>query len=77
MLFVDVVKVGLQATILTRALLSSIVIRVTDTIGPSPILSVIHTITIGRMLNVKGGNYGHGLKNVTCKQTLINKNAFQ
>ena len=38
--------------------------------GPSPILFVIHTIMIGTMLNNNGGNNGHGLKNVTCKQTL-------
>ena len=33
--------------------------------GPSPILSIIHTVTIGTMLNFTGGNNGHGLKNVT------------
>ena len=37
--------------------------------GQSPILSVILTITIGTMLNFNGGNNGHGLKNITCKQT--------
>ena len=36
----------------------------------SPILSVIHTITIDTMLNLNGCNNGHGLKNITCKQTL-------
>ena len=41
-----------------------------DWIGPSPNLSVIHTVTIGTMLNLNGGNNGHGLKTVTCKQTL-------
>ena len=35
---------------------------------PSPILAVSHTITVGTMLNFKGGNNGHGLKNVTRKQ---------
>ena len=35
----------------------------------SSILSIIHTITIGTMRNFNGGNNGHGLKNVTCKQT--------
>ena len=35
----------------------------------SPILSVIHTDTIGTMINCSGGSNGHGLKNVTCKQT--------
>ena len=35
--------------------------------SPSPILSIIHTVTIGTMLNYNGGNNGHGLKNVTCK----------
>ena len=39
-------------------------------IGPSPILSVVHTTTIDTLLNVDGGNNGHGLNNVTCKQTL-------
>ena len=39
--------------------------------GPSNILSVIHTVTIGTMLNNNGGNNnGHELKNVTCKQTV-------
>ena len=38
--------------------------------SPSPVLSVIHTVTFGTMLNFKDGNNGHGLKNVTCKQTL-------
>ena len=33
--------------------------------GSSVILSIIHTITIGTILNFNGGNNGHGLKNVT------------
>ena len=37
--------------------------------GPLPILSIIHTITIGTILNFNGCNKRHGLKNVTCKQT--------
>ena len=32
----------------------------------SPILSVIHTVTIGTMLNNNGMNDRHGLTNVTC-----------
>ena len=41
---------------------------------PSPILSVIHTVTIGTMLNNNGGNNGYGLKkSVACKQTYILK----
>ena len=39
--------------------------------GPSPFLSVIHTVTTGTMLNFNGGKNGHELKIVTCKQTLI------
>ena len=39
--------------------------------GLSPILSVIHTVKIGTMLNFKSGNNIHRLKNVTCKQTFI------
>ena len=31
--------------------------------GLSPILSIIHTITIGMKLNFNIGNNGHGLKN--------------
>ena len=31
----------------------------------SPILSTIHTISIGTMLNFNGGKNGQGLKNVT------------
>ena len=38
---------------------------------PSPILSIIYTVTIGTKLNNNGGNNVQGLKNVTCKQTLI------
>ena len=37
--------------------------------GPSPILSITHTVTIGTMPNFSGGNKAHGLKNVMCKQT--------
>ena len=43
---------------------------------PSLILSVIHTITIGTMLNFNGGNNGYGLKYVTCKPTFT-LNLFQ
>ena len=39
-----------------------------ERIGLSPILSVIHVIIIGIMLNANGGNNGHGLRNVTCEQ---------
>ena len=38
--------------------------------GPSPILSIIHTVTIDTKLNFNGGSNGNGPKNVTCKQTL-------
>ena len=38
--------------------------------GPSPILFVLRIVTIGPMLNFNGGNNEHGLKSVTCKQTL-------
>ena len=37
--------------------------------GPSPIVSVIRTITTITMLNFNSGNNGHGLRNVTYKQT--------
>ena len=33
--------------------------------GPSPILSIIHTITIATGLNFNGGNNGHGLQKYT------------
>ena len=36
-------------------------------IDPSSILSIIHTNTVGTMLNFNGGNNGHDFKNVTCK----------
>ena len=51
-----------------------IAIRITQReMGPStcPTLSVILTATIGTMLNFNGGNNGHMLKIVTCKQTLM------
>ena len=38
--------------------------------GPSNILSVIHTITVGKILDFNGGKNRHGIKNVTCEQTL-------
>ena len=41
-----------------------------EKMGPSPILSIIPTVTIDTMLNFNGGNNRHGLKNVRCKQTL-------
>ena len=37
-------------------------IRIRGRMGPSPILSVIHTVFIGTMLNDSGGNSGHGSK---------------
>ena len=40
-----------------------------DRMGPSHILSLIHTVAIGTMLNNNDGNNGHGLENVRCKQT--------
>ena len=33
-----------------------------EKMGPSPILSIIHTVTVSTMLNFKGGNKAHGLK---------------
>ena len=33
-------------------------------------LSIVHTITTGTMLNFNCDNNRHGLKTVTCKQTL-------
>ena len=41
-----------------------------EKMGLSPILSIIHTITTGTMLNFNCDNNRHGLKTVTCKQTL-------
>ena len=41
-----------------------------EKMGPSPILSVIHTFTIGAMLNFHDSKDGSGIENVTCKQTL-------
>ena len=44
--------------------------------GVSPILSVIHTITIGTKVYNNGGNTGPWLKtvlNVMCKQTLCHE----
>ena len=34
-----------------------------------PIPSVTHTVTIGTVLNFNNSDNGHGLENVTCKQT--------
>ena len=36
--------------------------------GPSPILSIIHT-HYWHTAFLKGGNNAHGMKNVMCKQT--------
>ena len=46
-----------------------IVIRIKNRRVGRLILCDLHTITLGTMLNNNGGNNGHGLKNVTCKQT--------
>ena len=43
-----------------------------DRMGPSPILSVIHTVTIGTVFNFNSDNNGHGLNNVMYKQTFTN-----
>ena len=59
-------KVSLHVMFLARV---SNVIRMTDRMGLSSILSIIHTVTIGAILNNNGGNDGHGLKNFTCKLT--------
>ena len=45
--------------------------------GPSSILSITHTITIDTVLNFNnGGNNGHGLKNVRCKQILNRQHIY-
>ena len=44
-------------------------IKKTDTMGPSDILAIIHTFTIGATLNSNGGNNG-SRQNVTYKQNL-------
>ena len=44
--------------------------RITDRMGSSPILYFINTIIIGIMVNNNSGTNWHGLRNVTCKQTL-------
>ena len=41
-----------------------------EKMGLSLILSVIHTITIGTMLNFNGGNPGHGLKTLRVNRPL-------
>ena len=41
--------------------------------GRSSILSIIHTVTIGALINFSSGNKGYGTKSVTCKQTLMMK----
>ena len=48
-----------------------------EEMGPSTILSVIHIISIGTMLNFNGNNNGHGLKNVTCKETCRIQRIFE
>ena len=47
------------------------VIRIKEKMDRSPILSIIHTVTIGTILNFNSGYKEHGLKNVTYEQTLI------
>ena len=47
--------------------------------GPSPILSVIHAVTIGTMLNLNSGKNGHGLKMLRvhrCKIVVISTNGY-
>ena len=43
------------------SVITTIIVRITDRIGPSPILSVIHIITIDTMINFNGGNNGREL----------------
>ena len=38
--------------------------------GPSLILSAIHTVYIDTMLNLTSGNNGHMRKHIACEQTL-------
>ena len=41
--------------------------------GLSPILSIIQTVTIGKMVNFNVDNNRHGLKKLTRKQTFFEK----
>ena len=43
-----------------------IVIRIMEKIGQF----IIHTVTIGTMLNFDSVNNGHGVQNVTCEQAV-------
>ena len=54
---------------LSVSVITTIVIKIMESMGLSSILSIIHTITIGTMLNFNSGNNGHGQKNVNRKQT--------
>ena len=54
--------------ILVRCVLF-IVFRITEKNGSGTHSSIIHTVTIGTMLNCSGGNNGGGLKTVACRQT--------
>ena len=60
------IEVCLHVTFLAVSIILFIVIRITDRIGDGP----IRTVTSDTMLNNNGGNSGHGLENITCKQTL-------
>ena len=41
-----------------------------EKMGPVPIVFFIHIATIGTMLNFEVSKNEHGMKNITCKQTL-------
>ena len=47
---------------LSRVVITTIVIKIMESMGLSPILSIIHTITIGMILNFNGGKMDTGKK---------------
>ena len=63
--------------ILLECILVSIVIRMTGKMGPSLILPVFHTVTIGTILKNYGSNNGHGLKTSRAKTDLFILNISQ
>ena len=61
-MFLDAWEEFTRNVFLSRVVITTIVIKIMESMGLSPILSIIHTVTIGTMLNFNGGNNIHGQK---------------
>ena len=61
-MFLDAWEEFTRNVFLSRVVITTIVIKMMESMRLSPIPSIIHIVTIGTMLNFNGGNNGHGQK---------------